>query len=201
MLGECEHIAAAVVGSLKESYLADGTGIGLAPHTALAGTSLGHAHTMSKTRKTTKAISSRKLSLRIRPRYAPHRERADRSGRFTDDHQRARHESCPRQPLRDVEHEIKDTHDEIVLLAQIFQRYFSYQLRHSTLPDRLRSAVLNHAPGVLSETHPCAVREAETDDAKPVATGWLRAFVGAQHSVGTDEFFNSQDFFVQLGHA
>jgi hypothetical protein len=65
----------------------------------------------------------------------------------------------------------------------------------------VRSALLDHPPGVLSETHPCAVREAETDDAKPVATGWLQAFVGAQHSVGTDEFFNSQDFFVQLGHA
>jgi hypothetical protein len=36
---------------------------------------------------------------------------------------------------------------------------------------------------------------------EPVATEWLKAFVGAQHLLGADEFFNSQDFFAQLGHA
>jgi hypothetical protein len=31
---------------------------------------------------------------------------------------------------------------------------------------------------------------------EPVAAGWLKAFLGAQHLVGADEFFNSQDFWI-----
>jgi hypothetical protein len=36
---------------------------------------------------------------------------------------------------------------------------------------------------------------------EPVATEWLKAFGCAQHLVGADEFLNSQDLFIQLGHA
>jgi hypothetical protein len=47
-------------------------------------------------------------------------------------------------------------------------------------------------------TGPTAALTEASPAPEPVATEWLKAFVGVQYLVGADEFFDSQDFSSNL---